>query len=73
MKKKKNRFERLFDSLYRCLFKVFATVVITVILCVGVIGSEVSYNFRLSRVEKVVKDSLIGKIVKGFDFIKEIF
>ena len=76
MKKKHNLFERAFNSAFRCIVKVIGLFCIVIILFIGIVGSEVSYNFKMSRVEKVVKQSFFGKLLSKvdiFDLVEIVF
>lgn len=75
-RKKHNLFERIFNSAFRCFAKVIGLFCIVIMLFIGIVGSEVSYNFKMTRVEKVIKQSLLGKLLSKidvFDLIKGVF
>ena len=76
MRKKHNLFERTFNSAFRCIVKVISLSCIIIALFIGIVGSEISYNFKMTRVEKVVKQSYLGKLLSKidvFDLVEIIF
>ena len=76
MRKKHNLFERAFNSAFRCIVKVISLSCIIIALFIGIVGSEISYNFKMTRVEKVVKQSFLGKLLSKvdiFDLVEIVF
>lgn len=74
-KKKHNLSERVFNSAFRCFVKVITLLCIIIALFVGIVGSELNYNFKMTRVEKVVKQSFFDKLLSKvdiFDLIKRV-
>ena len=73
-KRNKNLFERTFDSIFRCILKIVAGLLIVSVVYIGLIGSEVSYSFKLNRVKVVAEKQLnwLEKVVGGVNIFRKV-
>ena len=67
MKKKQNLFERTFNSLFRCTFKVIGVCFALMIATLIIFGTEVKADFSLQRVKAKVEQSFFGKLIDKID------
>ncbi len=73
-KRNKNLFERTFDSIFRCILKIVAGLLIVSVVYIGLIGSEVSYSFKMNRVKVVAEKQLnwLEKVVGGVNIFRKV-